>query len=76
MPMDKNFVHSFYLNTGVMPNNYSVSIMSENKVLEYVTHGSTVAHTVMCRQDGRGRFPVLLDDLSKCRINSHKKIPT
>ena len=24
----------------------------------YVTHRSTVARTVMCRQDGRGRFPV------------------
>ena len=31
------------------------------------THKSTVARTVMCRQDGRRRFPVLLDDLSKCR---------
>ena len=37
-----------------------------------VTHKSTVARTVMCRQDGRGRFPVLLDDLSKCRTNSQK----
>ena len=36
-----------------------------------VTHKSTVARTVMCRQDGRGRFPVLLDDHSKCR-----EIPT
>ena len=27
----------------------------------------------MCRQDGRGRFPVLLDDLSKCRTNSQRK---
>ena len=34
-----------------------------------VTHKSTVARTVMCRQDGRGRFLVLLDDLSKCRTN-------
>ena len=38
-----------------------------------VTHKSTVARTVMCRQDGRGRFPVLLDDLSKCRTNSQRK---
>ena len=37
-----------------------------------VTHKSTVAHTVMCRQGGRGRFPVLLDDLFKCRTNSHR----
>ena len=36
MPMDKNFVNSFYLNTGVMPNSYSISIMSENKVVEYL----------------------------------------
>ena len=33
----------------------------------------TVARTVMCRQDGRGRFPVLLDDHSKCRTNSQRK---
>ena len=39
----------------------------------FVTHRSTVARTVMCRQDGRGRFPVLLDDLSKCRTNSQRK---
>ena len=32
-----------------------------------------VAHTVMCRQDGRGRFLVLLDDLSKCWTNSQRK---
>ena len=32
-----------------------------------------VARTVMCRQDGRGRFPVLLDDHSKCRTNSQRK---
>ena len=38
-----------------------------------VTHKSTVARTVMCRQDGRGRFPVLLDDLSKCRTNWQRK---
>ena len=37
-----------------------------------VMHKSTVARTVMCRQDGRGRFPVLLDDLSKCRTNSQR----
>ena len=43
------------------------------KQLENVTHGSTVARTVMCRQDGRGRFPVLLDDHSKCRTNSQRK---
>ena len=30
-------------------------------------------NTVMCRQDGRGRFPVLLDDHSKCRTNSQRK---
>ena len=43
--------------------------------IEFVTHKSTVARTVtcMCRQDGRGRFPVLLDDLSKCRTNSQRK---
>ena len=29
-----------------------------------------VARTVMCRQDVREWFPVLLDDLSKCRTNS------
>ena len=40
------------------------------------THKSTVARTVMCRQDGRGRFPVLLDDHSKCRTNSQRKIVT
>ena len=39
----------------------------------YVTHKSTVARTVMCRQDGRGRFPVLLDDHFKCRTNSQRK---
>ena len=38
-----------------------------------VTHKSTVARTVMCRQDSRRRFPVLLDDLSKCRTNSQRK---
>ena len=38
-----------------------------------VTHKSTVARTVMCCQDGRGPFPVLLDDLSKCRTNSGPK---
>ena len=38
-----------------------------------VTHKSTVARTVMCRQDGRGRFPVLLDDHSRCRTNSQRK---
>ena len=27
----------------------------------------------MCRQDGRERFPVLLDDHSKCRTNSQRK---
>ena len=27
----------------------------------------------MCRQDSRGRFPVLLDDHSKCRTNSQRK---
>ena len=42
-------------------------------VHEIVTHKSTVARTVMCRQDGRGRFPVLLDDHSKCRTNSQRK---
>ena len=40
--------------------------------LEFVTHKSTVGRTVMCRQDGRGRFPVLLDDHSKCRTNSQE----
>ena len=39
----------------------------------FVTHKSTVARTVMCRQDGRGRFPVSLDDHSKCRTNSQRK---
>ena len=39
----------------------------------FITHKSTVARTVMCRQDGRGRFPALLDDLSKCRTNSQRK---
>ena len=38
-----------------------------------VTHKSTVVSTVMCCQNGRGRFPVLLDDLSKCRTNSQGK---
>ena len=38
-----------------------------------VTHKRTVFRTVMCRQDGRGRFPVLLDDHSKCRTNSQRK---
>ena len=38
-----------------------------------VTHKTTVARTVMCRQDSRGRFPVLLDDFSKCRTNSQRK---
>ena len=33
----------------------------------------TVACTVMCCQDGRGWFPILLDDLSKCRTNSQRK---
>ena len=41
----------------------------------YVTHKSTVSRTVMCRQDGGGRFPVLLNDLSKCRTNTHKENP-
>ena len=43
------------------------------KFREFVTHKSTVARTVMCRQDGRGRFPALLDDHSKCRTNSQRK---
>ena len=42
-------------------------------VLKSVTHKSTVARTVLCRQDGRGRFLVLLDDHSKCRTNSQRK---
>ena len=40
-----------------------------------VTHRSTVARTVMCRQDGRGRFPVLLDDHSKNVGQTHKENP-
>ena len=45
------------------------------QILSYipVTHKHMVAGTVMCRQDGRGWFPVLLDDLSKCRTNSQRK---
>ena len=39
----------------------------------FCTHKGTVARTVMCRQDGRGRCPVLLDDHSKCRTNSQRK---
>ena len=42
-------------------------------IFTVVTHKCTVARTVMCRQDGRGRFPVLMDDLSKCRTNSQRK---
>ena len=38
-------------------------------ILNLVTHGSTVAHSVMFRQDGREWFLVLLDNLSKCRTN-------
>ena len=33
-----------------------------------------VARTVMCRQDGRGRFPVLLDDLFNVG-QTHKENP-
>ena len=54
--------------------------ISGNHYLDYiiifmaiVTNKSTVARTVMCRQDGRGRFPVLLDDHSKWRTNSQRK---
>ena len=43
-------------------------------ILSGVTHKSTVARTIMCRQDGRGWFPILLDDLSKCR-HTHKENP-
>ena len=32
----KNFVESFYRNKGVFPNSYSLSIVSENKVLKYL----------------------------------------
>ena len=39
----------------------------------FVTHKSTVVRTVMCRQDGRGWFPILMDDLSKCRTISQRK---
>ena len=55
---------------------YTEACTSCSKVIfggSVVTHGSTVARTVMCRQDGRGRFPVLLDDLSKCRTNSQRQ---
>ena len=52
-------------------NKYS-SVFSDNDD-DIVTHKSTVARTVICRQDGRRRFPVLLDDLSKCRTNSQRK---
>ena len=40
---------------------------------KFVTEKRTVARTVMCRQDGRGRFPVLLDDHSKCSTNSQRQ---
>ena len=46
---------------------------STSRYLDDVTHRSTVARTVMCRQDGRGRFSVSLDDHSKCRTNSQRK---
>ena len=58
----------------------NTSFKDLSKVLEdhgrhsmLVTHRCTVARTVMCRQDGRGRFPVSLDDHSKCRTNSRRK---
>ena len=51
----------------------STNDWSDKMFLLTVTHGSTVARTVMCRQDGRGRFPVSLDDHSKCRTNSQRK---
>ena len=53
--------------------NRKVNTGSVVLVRNTVTHKSTVARTVMCRQDGRGRFPVLLDDHSKCRTNSQRK---
>ena len=40
----------------------------------HVTYKNTMAHIVICRQDGRGRFPVYRT--SKCRANSQKEIPT
>ena len=46
---------------------------TDDGIESHVTHRSTVVRTVMCRQDGRGRFPVLLDDHSKCRTNSQRK---
>ena len=52
------------------PHFVSMTVWNTN---DDVTHKSTVACTVMCRQDGRGRFPVLLDNHSKCRTNSQRK---
>lgn len=37
----KSFVNSFYRNKGVMPNSYSFSVVSENKVLGYLNRLST-----------------------------------
>ena len=54
-------------------NSVTMVAVQHREACRVVTHKSTVARTVMCRQDGRGRFPVLLDDLSKCRTNSERK---
>ena len=40
-----------------------------------VTHKSKVARTVMCRQDGRGRFPVFCWTISPNVGQTHKENP-
>ena len=67
------------LESNAVFNDFSLKSLKVAKVLQkahglHVTHGSMIARTVMCRQDGGGRFPVLLDNLSKCRTN-HKENP-
>ena len=72
--LDKALNDPYYINNvlGHKNSDRSSSVRPSSDSI-YVTHKSTVARTVMCRQDGRGRFPVLLDDHSKCRTNSQRK---
>ena len=79
-----NFVPAVYL-VQISTTGYILSFDDKNRIklvstndmlISYsigVTHQRTVARTDMCRQDGRGRFPVLLDDHSKCRTHSQRK---
>ena len=64
---------TFAIHIGLCPHLVNCIYQLWRHRLHYVTHKSTVARTVMCREDSSGRFLVLLDDRSKCRTNSQRK---